>query len=186
MTPTDREKFLEVVIGFSELKGKQLSVPALELYWRALQRWDLDDFLAAAEQLVRTSEFMPTPKDFEDLRKAGRRTAGEAWSLVLDFVRNNSLQWDSGLPCLNRNAVEPDDELMKRAVRAIGGFKAIAMSPVDKTVFLERRFCEHYEQMQDADEVREAVPQLAFAGRKALDGPRSVRRLMSSSEDDAA
>lgn len=178
MIPADRKTFAEVVLGFAELKGKQLSAPALELYWRAMQRWSLDDFLAAAEQLVRTSEFMPTPKDFEDLRKAGRRTAGEAWTIVLDYARHNYSQWDYGLPCLNGNAQpEPDDELLLRAVRAIGGFKAVAISPIDKTPFLERRFCEHYEQMQDADEVREAVPQIAF-GKNRLSGPNRVVDLL--------
>lgn len=186
MIAADRKKFAEVVLGFAELKGKQLSAPAIELYWRSMQGWSLDDFLAAAEQLVRTSEFMPTPKDFEDLRKAGRRTAGEAWTIVLDYARHNFTQWDTGLPCLNGHAKpEPDDELLLRAVRAIGGFKAVAMSPTDKTVFLERRFCEHYEQMQGADEVREALPQLAFSGRRALNGPSSVRSMLGGPDETA-
>jgi len=173
MTPADRKKFLEVVVGFAELKGKQLSAPALELYWRALQRWSLDDFLAAAEQLVRSCEFMPTPKDFEDLRKAGRRTAGEAWTLALEFARKGFDRWTDG--GISRNQIpDPDDEFLMRAVRAIGGFRAIAMSNVDSTHFLERRFCEHYEAMQDADEVREAVPQLACSRTPLLSGPRRI------------
>jgi hypothetical protein len=172
MIPADRQKFVEVVLGFAELKSKQLSTPALELYWRSLQHWPLEDFLAAAEQLVRTSEFMPTPKDFEDLRKAGRRTAGEAWMLALEYARHSH-----SAPYLNGSST-PDDELMVRAVRAIGGFRAIAMSDVDKTQFLERRFCEHYEAMKDAEDVRAAVPQIAYAGRPQLSGPQSVRHLL--------
>jgi hypothetical protein len=185
MTPADRKKFLEVVVGFAELKSKQLSAPALELYWRSLQSWPLDDFMAAAEHLILTCEFMPTPKDFEDLRKAGRRTSGEAWVIVLDYARRGFTQWDSGLPCLNGQVPEPNDELLLRAVRAVGGFKAVAMSQTDKTSFLERRFCEHYEAMQDADEVREAVPQIAFSKCNALDGPRSVRGLLRGPDEAA-
>lgn len=176
MTPDDRKKFVEVVLGFAELKGKQLSAPALELYWRSMQHWPLENFLSAAEQLVRTSEFMPTPKEFEDLRKAGRRTAGEAWALALEHARHSH----NG-PCLNGSAT-PDDELLIRAVRAIGGFRSIAMSDVDKTPFLERRFCEHYEAMQDAEDVREAVPQIAFSGARAIGGPKSVRNLLGGPE----
>lgn len=185
MIPADREKFVEVVLGFAELKGKQLSVPALELYWRSMQDWPLDDFLSAAEQLVRTSEFMPTPKDFEDLRKAGRRTAGEAWLIVLDHARHGYMHWDSGMPSRNGAVPEPDDQLLLRAVRAIGGFQAVAMSPTDKTQFLERRFCEHYEEMQGAEDVREAVPQLAFSGRRALGGPVRTRDLLGGPEEAA-
>lgn len=171
MKPTDRKAFLEVVVGFAELKGKQLSAPALELYWRSLQHWPLEDFRAAAEQLLRTCEFMPLPKDFEDLRKAGRPTVGEAWTSVLAWVRSGNYR---GLPCLNGDDRMPPDALAARAVRAIGGYEAIAMSPTDKTQFLERRFAEHYEAMQDADEVREELPQIAYGGTPRISGPRHI------------
>ena len=147
MIPEDRQAFLETVVGFAELKGKQLSAPALELYWRALQDWELEDFRAAAAYLLKTCEFMPTPKDFEDLRRAGRMTAGEAWGEVLECARH-------GDP-------PPDDPLLRRALRAIGGINTVMMSETDKTHFLERRFCEHYETMRESDDAREAVPQIA-------------------------
>jgi hypothetical protein len=178
--PEDRKAFLEVVVGFAELKGKQLSAPALQLYWRSLQHWPLDDFRAAAEQLLRTCEFMPLPKDFEDLRKAGRLTVGEAWASVLAWVRSGNFR---GLPVLNGGG-DPDrpDALAERAVRAIGGYNAIAMSETDKTHFLERRFAEHYDAMQDADEVREELPQIAFTTGR-LSGPRSARDLLGGPEN---
>lgn len=163
MTPGDRQKFVEVVLGFAELKGKALSAPALELYWRSMQAWSLGDFLAAAEQLVRTSEFMPTPKDFEDLRKAGRPTAGEAWLEARACARG----WRE------REPVRTGDRLIDRAVAAIGGYRAIAMCDMDRMGFLERRFAEHFEAMQDAEDVRESVPQLAYADNRT-DGPRRL------------
>lgn len=176
MTPADRKPFLEVVIGFAELKGKQLSAPALELYWRSLQHWPLEDFRAAAEQLLRTCEFMPLPKDFEDLRKAGRPTVGEAWASVLAWVRNGNHR---GLPVLNGSSdYGRPDALAERAVRAIGGYTAIAMSETDKTHFLERRFAEHYEAMQDADEIRDELPQIAYSGAPRLSGPDSSRSIL--------
>lgn len=167
MTLDDRKEFIEVVLGFAELKGKQLSAPALELYWRSMQDWALTDFLAAAEQLLRTSEFMPLPKDFEDLRRAGRPTAGEAWIHVLEHARRSHQE------------LRLEDEVANRALRAIGGIRAIAMSSTDKTTFLEKRFCEHYEQLQSVQEVRDSVPQISFAGCGKLTGPRSVAALFS-------
>lgn len=175
MKPTDRKAFIEVVLGFAELKGKQLSAPALELYWRSLQHWPLDDFRASAEQLLRTCEFMPLPKDFEDLRKAGRPTAGEAWAAVLDFVRSGySPNFPTRLPTRGPLA----DPLVQRAVNAVGGFRAVAMSDVDATQFLERRFCEHFEAVQDCDDVREALPQIAFTDRRSLTGPVKASNLL--------
>jgi hypothetical protein len=151
--PDDRKLFLEIVIGLAELKGKQLSAPGLELYWRSMQHWDMRDFRAAAEQLVRSCEFMPTPKDFEDLRRAQRMTAGEAWAEVLEIARSGDYQ----------HGHRSGDAHIEAAVRAVGGYHAIAMSRTDQTPHLERRFAEHYEAIGDREEVREAKRLVASA-----------------------
>lgn len=176
MTPDDRKTFVEVVVGFAELKGKQLSAQALELYWRALRHWPLEDFRAAAEQLLRTCEWMPIPKDFEDLRKAGRPTAGEAWELARKAA-------GSAIQCgyVTHNGTCGDEQI-DRVVRAIGGYGAIAMSDIDKLPFLERRFAEHYASIQDVDDVREAVPQIAHSGCQPH-GPIQVKQLLPRKED---
>lgn len=163
MKPDDRALFLEVVLGFAELKGKQLSAPGLELYWRAMQHWDLADFRAAAEQLVRTCEFMPTPKDFEDLRKAERLSAGEAWAEVRAIVR--------------AGGESHDDPLVNAAVRALGGFRALGMTASDQMQFLERRFCEHYQDIGDREDVREALPRIAGPSRARISGPRPLAEI---------
>lgn len=169
MTPDDRKAFAEVVIGLAELKGRKLSSASIELYWRSLQHWPIAAFRSAAEQLIRTCEFMPGPKDFEDLRKAGRPTPGEAW----ERARRAS---GTAIQCgrITHNGT-CGDELIDRAVRAIGGYGAIAMTDTDKLPFLERRFAEHYESIRDADDVREAVPQIAY--------PQTKPKLPSTSGD---
>lgn len=158
MKPSDREKFLEIVVGFAELKGKQLSAPALELYWNAMQAWSIEDFNAAAAHLISTCKFMPTPADFHQLRKAGRMTAGEAWAMAKS-------SWWTG----NRNVVTGEysgsssgDDLVDLTVRMIGGYTVLARSTDEQLGFLERRFCEHYEALEDRVEAREAVPQIAL------------------------
>ena len=177
MTPTDRKKFVEVVIGFAELKGKQLSAPALELYWRSLQHWALADFLQAAEHLIRTSEFMPLPKDFEDLRKAGRPTAGEAWTRAIANCGSchSPLGYTAGGTC--------GDPFVDRVVRAIGGYRAIAMCDSEKLHFLERRFSEHFESIQDAEDIREEVPRIAFTKRRAIGGPTKVSEMLEVEDE---
>lgn len=162
MTPEDRPKFLEIVVGFAELRGKQLSAPALELFWNAMQGWSIEDFTAGANQLMRTCEFFPTPKNFEDLRKASSMTPGEAWGLVRDAARN-------GHPC-------PTDPKIAAAVRALGGIRAIGMTATDQMHFLERRFAEHYESIIDVEITREALPGIA----KRIDkpGPKHIGELL--------
>lgn len=177
MNPVDRKSFLEVVVGFAELKGKQLSAPAIELYWRSLQHWSLEDFRAAAEQLLRTCEFMPLPKDFEDLRKAGRPTSGEAW---MKAVQNSS----SAIVCGQvTHGTSCGDPMVDRAARAVGGYGVIAMTDSDKLCFLEKRFCEHYESMQEAEDTRDAVPQITSTFKPRLqpgNGPKSFREMIPS------
>lgn len=165
MQPNDREKFLRIVIGFAELKGKQLSTAALELYWRAMQDWTVEDFAGAATHLLKTCEFMPTPADFEKLRKSARMSAGEAWALVLDRVRHGSSRWEYGHPERNSQFKPPDDDLINAAVQAIGGYHVIAMHDEDKIHFLEKRFCDHYENIGESIRVRAALPGIAADAR---------------------
>ena len=166
MQPIDRKAFLEVVIGFAELKGKALSAPALELYWNALQHWPLVDFRAAAQHLIRTCEFMPTPKDFEDLRRASRPSAEEAWHLA-----RGACQW-TPTGYVERPGTDP---LISKALRSIGGANALAMCDEDKLHFLERRFVQVYESLQDSNDTRQALPQIAGpAARPRLPGLRPL------------
>jgi len=155
----DRAAFLEVVVGFAELKGKQLSVPALELYWNAMQDWELADFRKAAQYLLKTCEFMPTPKDFEDLRKAQRPTSGEAWSQVLSHLQG----------AYRYGGISPD---IDRAVHACGGYRALAMMDTSQLPWQAKRFEQHYADMQDVADHRVAiggttVPQLQSDARPA-------------------
>jgi hypothetical protein len=169
---TDKAEFAKVVIGFAELKGKVLSRPAIELYWLAMQDWSIEDFKAAAAHLLRTCTFMPEPKNFEDLRKAGRDTAGEAWIAARRYLR-----WGLHSHTLDESC----PPLIARAVHAIGGPNVIAMCDEDKLTFLEKRFVEHYADIQDSEEVREAVPQIARQpDRLALKLAETQKRLTGS------
>jgi hypothetical protein len=150
MRPNDRQKFAAIVTGFAELKGKALSAAALDLYWAAMQHWSIEDFTAAASHLVSTCEFMPTPKNFEDLRKAGRPTPAEAWVKAVNHAASSAYRRGP-----------TGDALLDKAVAAIGGYVAIAMHDEDTLFFLERRFAEAYEGMQDSEQVRAALPNIA-------------------------
>jgi hypothetical protein len=158
LRPEDFDRFAEVVAGFAELKGKQLSAPAIELYWRAMQHWTLEEFRQAASYLLRTCQFMPTPKEFEELRKAGRPTPGEAWQRALGHCASG--EWRTGAGC--------GDPSIDATVAMCGGWQAIALCGIDKLGFIERRFAEHYESAEDRNDARHALPELAWRNGKAL------------------
>lgn len=149
MRSTDQDQFLEIVLGLAELTGKKLSPVGLEMYWRALQHWDIEAVRASASYLARTCEFMPVPFDFEKLRKAGNETPGEAWAKVLAHCESGAWRHEA----LNDPGIDA-------VVGMLGGYQRIAHTPVDKLGFLEHRFAEHYADSRDVADVRHAVPQL--------------------------
>lgn len=160
MNPSDKHQFGTIVLSFAELRGKTLSTPAVELFWNAMQDWDITEFTRAAEHLLKSSQFMPTPYDFEQLRKAATRpTAGEAWSKACAYCR--SAIWSD----LRSSTATCGEPLIDRAVHMIGGYEALGLCETDKLGFRERSFIEHYEALQDVTEVRQALPQLTSALR---------------------
>src|SRR5688572_16410019 len=107
-----------------------------------MQHWPLDAFKAAAEQLVRTCEWFPTPKHFEDLLRAGKPTAAEAWDRALEHARTSAYRRG-----------ELGDETIDLVVRCLGGYYAIAMCESENLHYLERRFTEHFESLSDRVEI---------------------------------
>ena len=167
MRTIDKPEFVRILMGLSSIKpGKPMTPEGLDMYWAAMrQEWGIGEFREAAGHLAGTCEFMPNPYHFEQLRKAARPTAGEAWSTVLGWAASGSY----------RDCDSCGDPIIDRAVKAMGGYRAIAMHDEDKQHFAERRFADHYESMQDADTVRNALP---FITRPALNGPQPVAGLL--------
>lgn len=170
MQASDFPRFQSVMTGMAELYQRELSAPLLDAYWLALADWNLQEFEAAAAQLMKTEEFMPRPVAFNKLRKAGRVTAAEVWIEVLEHARHDSPNFMNG-------HVRGLSDLANRALRAIGGLSTVAMSDPSKTTFLERRFSEVYDQMDESDEVREALTGFSF-DRPLVSGPTRVGRLL--------
>lgn len=189
MTDADKPEFFRVLAGLATIKpGKQLTPEACEMWWLSMRDWEIDAFKAAATHLMRAVEFMPSPFHFEQLRKAGNLTAGEAWAKVLAYVRGGWVTWDDG-SMSERYGIHapkpPQEPAITRAVEALGGYRAIAATKEDAVHFLERRFCEHYADISDAQDVRESVPQIASTDRQALKGPQPVTALLGRKVEDA-
>jgi hypothetical protein len=170
MTSDDKPEFLRILNGLAAIKpGAKLTAEGLSMYWLALEDWTLDEFKQAAKHLAKSSEFMPNPYHFEQLRKASETTAAEAWAAVLAVVRSGDYRIGKSL-----------GGRIDAVVRAVGGYDAIGMSPTDKTQFIERRFAEAWEQIGEAQEVRKALPSLTqFA---LPDGVRPIRAFLPAGQ----
>lgn len=172
MQTADFERFRAVMVGIGKVYEREIDGPLLDAYWLSLRGWSLDDFESAAGNLMATSKFMPRPAEFTALRKAGRPTAGEAWAAALS---HGSGGWRERRSC--------GDDLVDRVANMIGGYRSIAMCEDEKLGFLERRFCEHYESLQDAEDVRGALPAIAN-GHPRLDGVRHAIECLSDFGND--
>ncbi len=159
-------RFRDVMNGMAKLYEREIDAAVLDAYWLALRSWSISEFEQAAAHLMGSRQFMPRPFDFNELRKASRPTAGEAWARAVLHAASSAYR-DGPL------GEEPTDT----CVRCLGGYVAIAMCDEDKLHYLERRFVEHYEAKQDADETREALPELTREERPRAVGLRSIQRI---------
>jgi hypothetical protein len=165
----DREQFLKVINGLAAvLPGASITTDALDLWWLALKDWTIEEFRDAAAHLLGTCKFMPTPRDFLELRKAGRMTSGEAFQKALSVARSASAYGGN----------TSGDPLIDSVANACGGYFAMGLTETAKLGFLERRFAEHFEQISQAEQTRDAVPQIAAHGRPRVNGPQPIGQLL--------
>lgn len=140
MQPADRVEFVRVLNGLAAIKRVDLTAAAIDLWWAAMERWEIDDFKTAASHLVSSCQFMPSPYDFQHLRRAGELTGPEAWALVFSGAE-----------------LDPRSRAA-RAAKLMGGQHHIRMQNIERDVpHIHRRFLEAYEELSDVEETREAL-----------------------------
>ena len=153
MDNSDRPEFVRVLNGLAAIKRVDLTKDVYELWWNAMQGWNIGDFKDAAGYLLKNCQFMPSPYDFEQLRKKGEPSAHEAWAKALDHAKG---AWKKGVL---------GDALTDQVVAMLGGYRLIALTNSDKLGFLERRFMDAYNDLLDAGGVRDALPNLTERAR---------------------
>ena len=176
MTPEDYESFCGILLGFAEPRRIPLSSTTFELYWGALADWTIEDFRAASNVLFKRCDWMPTPKDFEDLRRSATERAGvEAWEVARRAARSAIALGRV------REDVTSGDALVDRAVATIGGYGAIALCETAWLHALERRFLQAYVEVREVAEIRAALPHFterASLPQRNATGPASVAEIL--------
>lgn len=169
MDDSDKREFAQTLQGLGEVRGKPLSKAALSVYWLALSDWDIEEFRVIAKHLLKHSQFMPTPYDFEQARKVDD-TADEAWLQVLEAIRTRHHTFAT--------SISPK---IDRVVRMMGGYAVLSMVNTDDLVWRQKRFAELWETASDVDDRRAALehyrPNLKLIGNK-----NSARRFVQLTE----
>ncbi len=169
MDSSDREEFLQVLNGLAAIKSKELTKEAYELWWQSMKDWSIGDFKEAAGYLLKNCQFMPTPYDFEQLRKKGEVSAHEAWAMAMQHVEGAWRQSVLG------------DALTDRVVAMLGGYGVIALTHQERLGFLERRFQDAYNDLLDTSVVREALPDLTERTRIQNGSPIQIGEIANFS-----
>ena len=132
-------------------KADEFDADTLAIWWQHLhQDFAIGDFKIAATELEKASRFLPAIADFFELkRQAGAYSETDAWGSVLDYLRSGAYR---------RRGI--GDDKIDRAVRAMGGYRALAMRNEDQlTIWGFKQFREHYNDVLDSVE-REDPPLL--------------------------
>lgn len=169
MQPADSKRFNQLLTGVCLTFGREPEPLVLDVYWLTLRDWSLEDFERACGHILKTAKFMPRPSDFEDLRKAGRMTPGEAFAAAMVVARD----------CSPHTRSTSGDPRIDAAAAACGGYFAMGQQETEKLGFLERRFVEHFESISEVEDTREAVPQIAGESRARLNGPQPITKLLA-------
>ena len=84
MLEQDSPKFAELVVGIGEVYGKPFSSAAIEIYWRALEAYRLEDVKAAIYRHIQNPDvgkFLPKPADIiMAIEGSSQNQALSAWS----------------------------------------------------------------------------------------------------------
>lgn len=138
MVVTDRERFARTLTGLCELYAKKFSPQLAEIYWRALESYDIEDVERAASRHATnpdSGQFMPKPADFVRLIDGDTESAAlGAWAKVREAM---------GAVGSYRSIVF-DDPLIHAALTEMGGWIAVCGVTEEELPFRAAEFVKRY------------------------------------------
>lgn len=138
MKASDLCEFTRVLTSISTLYGKPMSKPLMELYWAALQGFDLSAVKQALQAHVNhpdTGQYMPKPADVVRFLQGDSRTqALQAWSQVLRAIREIG----------SYRSVIFEDPVVHAVIQDMGGWISLCQVLDKDLPFRERDFTARY------------------------------------------
>lgn len=138
MTNTDRIRFAEALGAVFTLYGKDLPDAVIEMWWRALEGYELAAVLEALTRHARDPDagvYLPKPADVvRQLGGTSKDASVLAWAKVAEAVRRIG----------NYASVVFDDPIIHRCIEDLGGWPEVCRTTDKEWPFLENRFCAAY------------------------------------------
>lgn len=154
MQTGDFEQFRRGLGGVYDFYGKNVSVFALDVWWKALQAFDLDAVTEAFNRHLAnpdTGQFLPKPADIVRMLSGTTQDAAlVAWSRLDRAVREVGA-WRS---------VVFDDPVIHRVVEDMGGWVPLGEKGEDEWPFVRNEFVNRYRGYRMAGKTPEYPPKL--------------------------
>lgn len=154
MDATDRQRFAVMLAGLGELYNRKMSPQLADVYWHALEGYDITDVERAASRHMTnpdSGQFMPKPADFVRLIDGDSESAAlSAWSKVREAM---------GAVGGYRSVVF-DDELIHATLAEMGGWIRICETTVEELPFRSAEFVKRYRALRTLG-VQSWLPSLA-------------------------
>jgi hypothetical protein len=154
MEPMDRKRFGDCLKACSELYGKPLSVPVIELWWQALARYDIDAVESAFRRHLVSpdaGQYMPKPSDIVRLIDGTSVDASQvAWAAVERAVRLVGPY----------ASVTFDDPVTMRVLADMGGWIALNLKGGPEWAFVANEFRTRYQGFRSRGEAPAYPPRL--------------------------
>lgn len=127
----DKVKFVERITALSEIHGRELSKPAIEIYAQSLNGLEDEDIFRALETLIRSSSFFPKPHDIIELIQGKASDAPLlAWQSVIEAIAEHGAY----------QSVRFEDGRIGRAIALMGGWPALCSTDTKDMVWRQKDF----------------------------------------------
>ncbi len=138
MNVNDFEVFRDVLHGVHDFYDRQPSAFAIDVWWQALQPYDLKAITRAFSMHTvnpDTGQFMPKPADIVRMISGGTNdNAIQAWSKVDKALRSVGVY----------ESIVFDDPVIHRTLEDMGGWIMLGMKSEDEWPFVAREFETRY------------------------------------------
>ena len=138
MNNQDLPRFTQIFMGVCEIYQRNTSEVFIELYWRALQQFELSAVEAAFNAHTRDPDHgnrMPLPADIVRLLEGNRYTqASQAWSKLANAIKHVGA-WES---------VVFDDAIIHIVVEEMGGWITLCHMQEKDTSYRAHEFMKRY------------------------------------------
>lgn len=138
MTDGDMRDFSEVLTAVYALYGKEVTAPVMELWWSALQRFEITDIRKALSSHVTNTDngqFLPKPADIIRALEGTTQTKGlTAWSKVEKAIRSVGAY----------QSIVFDDPAVMASIRDMGGWVQLCQTSEKEMPFKAQEFAKRH------------------------------------------